>query len=73
MAEIAKKTKSNPVKKISKFFGDLKGEVKRITWPTKQQTFSGTLAVLVSCILIGGFIAIVDFVLANVLQFFVSR
>lgn len=73
MAEVAKDTRIGLVKRIKRFFNDIKTEIKRITWPNRQQTTSGTIAVLVSCVLVGVFIAAVDFILTVVLRFFISR
>lgn len=64
---------SNIVKKTERFFGELKAELKRITWPTRDQLVSNTIAVLASCILVGAFIAVVDAVLAKVLELFIAR
>ena len=45
--------------KISRFFKDLKGEMKKIVWPGKKQIINNTgivIAVVVACsVVIGGF------------------
>lgn len=45
--------------KISRFFKDLKGEMKKIVWPSKKQIINNTgvvIAVVVACsIAVGGF------------------
>lgn len=70
---VNEKKTSNPVKNISKFFNELKAELKRITWPTRSQLISNTVAVLISCVLVGAFIAVVDVILAKVLELFITR
>lgn len=70
---VNEKKTSNPVKNISKFFNELKAELKRITWPTRSQLISNTVAVLISCVLVGAFIAVVDAILAKVLELFITR
>lgn len=46
MAEAAK-NKGNIFKKIGKFCKDVKIELKKVTWPTKNQTVKNTVIVLV--------------------------
>jgi len=45
--------------KIGRFFRDMKGEVKKVVWPSKKQIINNTLVVIVvvviAAILIGGF------------------
>ena len=74
MSEAVNENRTNNIaKKIERFFGELKAELKRITWPTRDQLISNTIAVLVSCVLVGAFIAAVDAVLAKVLELFITR
>ena len=51
-------------KKITKFLGDVKNEVKKIVWPT---VFKNTGIVLAAIIVIGIFIFGLDFVLVRLL------
>ena len=63
MAENVKKTENGFVrfvKRVTKFFRDCKGEVKKIVWPTRQQTINNTLVVLGCCLVLGVFIWILD-------------
>ena len=48
--------------KISRFFKDLKGEMKKIVWPSKKQIINNTGIVIAFIIILGVFIAIVDFI-----------
>ena len=54
-------------KNVSKFFRDVKSEIKKIVWPTPQATFKSTGVVLVAIIIIGLFIFCLDTVLMNLL------
>lgn len=45
---------------LNKFLGEVKVELKNVTWPTKEQTIGSTGVVLVAVFLIGTFIWIVD-------------
>ncbi len=77
MAETEKKMekkpdkKPNPVvrffKRIAKFFRDCKGEMKKIVWPTPQTVFKNTGVVLVTIILLGLFVFLLDTGFMNLL------
>ena len=46
--------------RIGKWFRDLKSECKKIVWPTRKQTTKNTAIVLVTVLVIGAFIWILD-------------
>ena len=56
MAE--KKKKTNPV--VS-YFKDVKGEMKKVAWPTFKQIKNNTAIVIVSVVIVGLVIALLDF------------
>ncbi len=47
--------------KIGRFFREVKSEIKKIVWPTRQQVVNNTLIVLAAVIVIGAVIWILDF------------
>lgn len=51
---------------------DLIGELKKVTWPTKQETIRLTMIVIVISLIIGLYIGIIDFLLARVLAILTS-
>jgi len=59
------KRKTNFFAKISRSFRDMKGEMKRVVWPTRKQVINNTIIVLafmlVAAVIIGGFDAILWF------------
>ncbi len=55
-------------KRIVRYFRDYKSEVKKIVWPGWKDVAKNTLIVLVICLIIGAFIWIVDFGLAQLLE-----
>ena len=65
------KAKSNAAKKggIFKFFREVKAEVKRITWPSKNDTKKALIAVdvvvLIYIVLVGG----LDYIFQNLFEF----
>ena len=59
MAENVKKTENGFVrfvKRVTKFFRDCRGEVKKIVWPTPKATFKNTGVVLVTIIVASLFV-----------------
>ncbi|MDV4152643.1 preprotein translocase subunit SecE [Clostridium sp. AL.422] len=66
-------TKQSPKKGgILKFFRELKAEVKRITWPSKNETKKALIAVgvvvLIYIVLVGG----LDYIFQNLFGFFLK-
>ncbi len=47
--------------RMGKFFKDCKSEFKKLVWPTKQQLLKNSALVLVSIIVVGACLALVDF------------
>ncbi len=71
MAEKAKKKENFLVRtgeRISRFFRDTKGEIRKIVWPTPQSVFKNTGVVLVTIIVIGLFVFGIDTLLVNLLS-----
>ncbi|MGI6621848.1 MAG: preprotein translocase subunit SecE [Clostridiaceae bacterium] len=46
--------------RAGKFFKEVRLEMKKVIWPTKQQLINNTLTVFVACLFIGGIIWIAD-------------
>lgn len=55
--------------KIATFFRDLKTEFKRISWPSFKQVRNNTGIVIAFIIILGLFIALVDFLFTYLHQF----
>lgn len=64
-AKKPKKNKKNVFKVIARFFKDLRGEVKKITWPAAKDVLKGTLITIVCIAIIGVAVFLVDFGLTN--------
>jgi preprotein translocase subunit SecE len=47
--------------KIIGFFTDVVKEMNKVTWPKKDDLRDSTIIVLASCLLIAGFVYVVDF------------
>ncbi len=50
----------------SKFFKEVRFELKKVAWPTRQQVITSTIVVLVAVTLITLFIGGMDYILARV-------
>lgn len=51
--------------KILQFFREVRVEIKKVTWPTRKETLASTVVVLITSIIIGAFLGIVDFLLSS--------
>ena len=69
MAETAKKPNifARMGKGIARYFKDLKGECKKITWPTFPNVVKNTLIVIAMCLIVGIGIWVVDYLLSLIL------
>jgi preprotein translocase subunit SecE len=55
------------------FLREVKTELKKVTWPTRKDTLSGTAVVLVAVFIIGLFLGIVDSGLSSVIRELLKR
>ena len=67
------------ITKIKNFFGEVKLELQKASWPwdPKEKGFrrykeltDSTLVVIIAMLLLGGYVALFDFVLVNFVHFF---
>ncbi|KYO69295.1 preprotein translocase subunit SecE [Thermovenabulum gondwanense] len=56
------------LKRSGKFFKEVRSELKKVTWPTRQELVSSTIVVVTSVALVGLFIWIVDSFLVKILE-----
>ena len=59
-AKSEKKKPAKPKKQRFKFFHDVKAEMKRVTWPTRQEVFRWAGVVVAALVFFGIFVAILD-------------
>jgi preprotein translocase subunit SecE len=64
--------KENIFRRIRNYLIDVKGELKKVTWPTKSDLYKTTIAVIVSSILFGVYLFAVDWIFSKVIQQVVS-
>ncbi len=51
----------NPVEAIRKYYSETVAELKKCSWPTKQELYESTLVVVSSLILLSVFVCVADF------------
>jgi preprotein translocase subunit SecE len=50
------------------FLGEVKIELKKCTWPTRQELFGSTMVVVISVLILGVFVGLSDTVLMGLLR-----
>jgi len=65
---MGKEITSNPTKSSFsfKFVGDTINELRRVTWPSRQETVRLTIMVLTVAIIVGIFLGIVDAIFSSI-------
>jgi len=58
-----KEKKPNIFQRLTRFVKDIRSELKKVLWPSRKQVFNNTLIVLITCLILGGVIWILDFAL----------
>ncbi len=58
--------------KLNKFLSEVKQELKKVTWPTKDETIGTTTVVIVLVIIISGFLGIVDVGLSKIIKIIIG-
>jgi preprotein translocase subunit SecE len=68
-----------PVAKVKNFFTEVKVELQKASWPWDpkekgvrryKELTDSTLVVIIAMLLLGGYVALFDFILVNVVHFF---
>ena len=50
------------------FYGDVKAELKKVTWPSKKEVYGTTLVVIITVFFFGVYLFLVDIVLRNLVR-----
>ncbi len=58
---------------VKQFLREVKTELKKVTWPSRKDTLSGTAIVLVTVFIIAIFLGVVDSGLSNVIKLLLRR
>jgi preprotein translocase subunit SecE len=43
-----------------RFFGEVASELRRVTWPTREETFRLTIMVVIVALVVGAFLGLID-------------
>lgn len=54
--------------KIVNFFNDVVKEMKKVTWPTKEELKESTTIVIVTCLIIAAFTYLIDMIIAQIFK-----
>jgi len=58
------------ISKITKFINDVKVEMAKVSWPTREELINSTMIVAVVSILFTTFIFVADLIISRVMQLF---
>jgi preprotein translocase subunit SecE len=50
------------------FYGDVKSELKKVTWPSKREVYATTFIVIITVFFFGVYLFVVDLFLQNLVQ-----
>ena len=56
------------LKKIAEFFNEVKGELKKVSWPSRQEVIHSTSIVVVTIMLLASFLWLIDMGLQSVVS-----
>jgi preprotein translocase subunit SecE len=65
--ELEQTKKQNWVESTREYLGDIRSEMKRVTWPNRKQVESTTLVVILSVFIFAAYFKVVDSVLTATL------
>ncbi len=68
----AKRGIAEKATQLREFFEESKVEIKKVTWPTRKETITTSIAVVVLTIIVSLYLGIVDFALSRVVEFILS-
>ncbi len=58
--------------KVKDFLGEVKVEVKKVTWPSRKEAMGGTMVVFVVVLLMSVFLGLIDTLLSKIVERLIS-
>ncbi len=55
-------------RRFYRFYGDVRAELKKVTWPAKKEVYGTTVVVVLTVFFFGAYLFLVDLVLKNVVE-----
>jgi preprotein translocase subunit SecE len=68
VAKVDKKASRKQQNRITRFFRETVGELRKVTWPTRKEAINLTIVVLIVIAVMSAFLGVLDFIYS---QFFV--
>ena len=68
-----KKEKKSIRETVSRSFRDMRGEMKKVVWPTRKQAMNNTLVVLIFMVIMGIVIGVFDISLSALIALVLGR
>jgi len=62
------KKKRSIFKRIGNYLTEVKGELKKVTWPTKNDLYKTTIAVIISSVIFGVYLFLVDVFFSRIIN-----
>ena len=72
MSKVAAPTGTKPENRIVRYFKDTRGELRKVTWPTRRQATNLSLIVLAVTVVMAIFLGAVDLLFATIIRLIVS-
>jgi len=61
------------VRKVLDYFSEVRSELRKVTWPKKEEVTKLTLIVLIISVIVGGYVGGLDYLLTKGLELLVAR
>ncbi len=61
-----------PAEMARSWWQETRNELRKVTWPTREQTRNLTLVVVAVCIAMATFLGVVDYVLSQIIRFIIG-
>ena len=65
---MAKNSNQNPISKPIKYLKEVRNEITKVTWPSRNETIQMTLVVIAVSIVVGAYVGGLDFVFTKLLE-----
>jgi len=56
------------INKVTTFFTEVRAEMQKVTWPTREELIGSTSVVLMTMLILSAFIGIMDFIMSGLLR-----
>ena len=63
-----RRTENGMFEKIARFFDEIKGEMKKVTWPTRDELKESTKLVIIATFVVTVFVGVVDQILTLLIR-----